>query len=382
MRLIFCVAKVEEKRIMKKTYLIVAMGAAISAAVRADVETIELPVTTVQLVAAYPERVAPGRVVPVARVDVMPQVSGEILEVAFQNGSTVSTNDLLYRIDSVKYEAEVKNAEAKKAECEAALKYAELSFVRHEKLASTRAVSQDATDNARSSRDSARAMLEAAKAEVVRAKDDLRHCRIVAPINAKVGTTQFTEGNYVQVGQGPLVTLVQYRPIRVRFSLSNRDFLEMFGGSTRRCCEEGDLSLFLASGEELAEKGRIEYSENVVDELTDTMQFYALYENADYKLRPGSTVMLTLKSKEGVKRPAIPPTAILQDTQGPYVWVLDAEGIAQRRTVARGEVIGDWLFIEKGLKVGERIVADGAHRVRSGMKVKEFAAREGQGAAR
>jgi membrane fusion protein (multidrug efflux system) len=60
----------------------------------------------------------------------------------------------------------------------------------------------------------------------------------------------------------------------------------------------------------------------------------------------------------------------LQDTQGPYVWALDADGRASRRTVARGDLNGDWLFIEKGLKVGERIVADGAHKVRRGDRVK------------
>ena len=74
-------------------------------------------------------------------------------------------------------------------------------------------------------------------------------------------------------------------------------------------------------------------------------------------------------------RPAIPPTAILQDTQGPYVWVLDDKDIARRRSVARGDLVGDWLFVEKGLKIGERIVADGGHRVTAGMIVKPFIAK-------
>ena len=52
---------------------------------------------------------------------------------------------------------------------------------------------------------------------------------------------------------------------------------------------------------------------------------------------------------------------------------LDAQGVAERRAVARGDLVGDWLFVEKGLKVGERIVADGGHRVKRGMTVKPFA---------
>ena len=324
-------------------------GFALAAFGAEDLTRITLPVTEVKAVADKPVRTYPGRVVPVAQVNVIPQVSGEILEVAFENGSEVKKGDLLYRLDSVKYEAAVKNAEAKVAECTASLGYAELSYARHLKLVATRAVSQDALDNALSARDSARASLEAAKADLMTARDDLRHCRITAPIAAKVGTTQFTEGNYLQKGQGTLVTLIQFRPIRVRFSISNRDFLEMFGGSTKRCV--------------------IEYSENAADELTDTIQMYALYPNSAYGLRPGGTVAVSLTSKKGVPRPAVPPTAILQDVQGPYVWVVGGDGTAERRYIARGNIQGDWQFVEKGLKVGEKIVADGGHKVRKGMKV-------------
>ena len=60
---------------------------------------------------------------------------------------------------------------------------------------------------------------------------------------------------------------------------------------------------------------------------------------------------------------------MLQDTQGAYVWLLDADSRAERRAVSRGNVSGEWVFIEKGLSKGERIVVDGAHRVRKGMIV-------------
>ena len=356
---------------MKSAWIFTIMAAlsALPTLAAEDLTRITLPVTEVKPIADKPTRTYPGRVVPVAQVNVIPQVSGEILEVAFENGSRVKPGDLLYRLDSVKYEAAVKNAEAKVAECKATLHYAELSYTRHQKLVESRAVSQDALDNALSTRDSARAALEAAKADLVSARDDLRHCRITAPIAAKVGTTQFTAGNYLQKGQGTLVTLIQYRPIRVRFSVSNREFLEMFGGSTKRFQDEGLLSLRLADGSEFTEEGVIEYSENAADEQTDTIQIYALYPNSTYELRPGGTVTVSLTTKKGVPRPAIPPTAILQDVQGPYVWVVGDGGLVERRYIARGDIQGDWQFVEKGLKVGERIVSDGGHKVRKGMKV-------------
>ena len=79
--------------------------------------SVTLPVATVAQVDDFRTKTYPGRVVPVAQVNVVPQVSGEILEVGFVNGAVVKEGDLLFRLDSVKYQAAVKNAEAKVAEC-------------------------------------------------------------------------------------------------------------------------------------------------------------------------------------------------------------------------------------------------------------------------
>ena len=332
--------------------------------------SITVPVAEVSEIADYKTRTYPGRVVPIAQVNVVPQVSGEILEVGFENGTRIKEGQLLYRLDSVKYEAAVKNAEAKVAECKANLSYAELSYTRHKKLLESRAVSLDAVDNALSQRDSSRAAYAAAQAELISARDNLKHCSITAPITAKAGSTAFTKGNYVTTSSGTLVSLVQYRPIRVRFSISNREYLEMFGGNTKSLQEDGVVQLTLADGREYTEPGAIEYTENAADENTDTMQVYACFQNEAFNLKPGGTVTVTLKTKKGVKRPAIPPTAILQDTQGPYVWAVGADGKVERRTIARGDQDGDWLFVEKGLKPGERIVADGVHKVHRGDIVK------------
>lgn len=334
--------------------------------------TLSLPISEVTERPDMRTSVYPGRVVPIAQVDVVPQVSGEILEVAFKNGQSVKEGDVLYRLDPVKYEAAVKNAESKLAETKANAKYAELSYERHKKLLETRAVSIDAVDNALSQRDSSRAALAAAQADLISAQDDLKHCTVVAPISGKIGTTTKTKGNYVSAGSLTLVTIVQQSPIRVRFSVSNREILEIMSEGVRKSKQDVVLSVTLANGERYGGRGEVEYADNQSDETTDSVMIYSLFENADRRLVPGGTVAVEISSRKGVMRPAIVPTAILQDTQGPYVWVVGEGGAIERRTVARGDLVGDWLFIEKGLKVGERVVADGAHRLRRGDKVTEL----------
>ena len=333
--------------------------------------SLSLPVVEVTERPDFEKSMYPGRVTPIAKVDVTPQVSGEILEVLFENGADVKEGDVLYRLDSVKYEASVKNAESKLSECKANARYAELSYERHKKLLETRAVSLDAVDNALSQRDSSRAALAAAQAELVAAKDDLKHCTIVAPITGKIGSTAKTKGNYVTAGSQPLVTIVQTAPIRVKFSVSNREILDIIGKKTSMTAEDVVLSLTLANGSKYPDDdGRIEYTDNISDELTDTLTVYAIFDNKVKSLVPGGVVSVEMSARNGVMRPAIPPTAVLQDTQGPYVWVLGENNAAERRTIARGRLAEGWLFVEKGLSKGERVVADGAHRVTRGMEIK------------
>ena len=345
---------------------LVAIGGDRSHAAGADVTAY---VAEVKELADYQTRTYPGRVTPVALANVRAQVSGEILEVCFSNGSMVVQGQILYRIDSVKYEAAVRNAEAKVVECKANLLYAEQSHERHERLIEARAVSRDAADSALAQRDTARAALAAAEAELVSARDDLKHCVVVAPVEGKAGTTAFTEGNYVKAASEPLVGIVRLRPIRVRFSMSNRDFLSMFGGCTDVLREDGVVTLALADGSRYAEKGTVEYVDNITDAHTDTICVYVIFGNGTERLKPGDGVTVALSSRKGMKRIAVPQTAVLQDTQGAYVWLLDADSRAERRAVSRGNVSGEWVFIEKGLSKGERIVVDGAHRVHKGMIV-------------
>ncbi|MBO5642733.1 MAG: efflux RND transporter periplasmic adaptor subunit [Kiritimatiellae bacterium] len=313
----------------------------------------------------------PGKLTTIAKVEVKPQVTGEIIEVCFENGQTVKEGDILYRLDPVKYEAAVKNAEARVVEMRANVAYAERSYERHKRLLETRAVSLDAVDNALSQRDSSRAAFAAAKAELLSAEDDLAHCTIRAPISGKIGSTAKTKGNYVTAGELSLVSIVQFDPVRATFSVSNRELLDFKTPGGEMDKSDIEISLRLANGTIYEGNGELEYTENQSDELTDTLMLVAKFENANGILVPGGVVSVNVSSKKGKKRPAIPPQAVLQDTQGPYVYVLDAENRAQRRSIARGDLVGDWLFIEKGLEIGERIVADGAHRVKRGEIIEE-----------
>ena len=66
-----------------------------------------------------------GLVVSPAVVQLVPRVSGELLEIGFHDGDVVKKGQMLYKFNPIRYEAAVKSAEAKIAECKARLEYAQ-----------------------------------------------------------------------------------------------------------------------------------------------------------------------------------------------------------------------------------------------------------------
>ena len=343
-----------------------AAAAALLTAQAAFGASLTLPVAEVKGAVDDRARTFPAKVVAMQRVDLAPEVSGEILEVCCADGALVKAGDVLFRLNPIKYKSNLKNAQAKVAECKSRKLYADSNFARHEK---TKGVSQDAVDKARSDRDVAASALEAAEAELAVAEYNLSHCEVKAPIAGKVGTIRLTKGNYASPEKGALVTITQITPIRVRFSISSADFLTMFQGRSKNLKEKAAVEVILADGSTFGEKGEIDYTENIADESTDTLRVYARFANDERVLRPGGTVGVTVKNRDGVVKPTVLPSAVMQDVQGPYVWVLDDSGKAEKRPIVRGRMTGDLLFVTHGLAVGERVVTDGTHKVAPGDKV-------------
>ncbi|MDD3588516.1 MAG: biotin/lipoyl-binding protein, partial [Thermoguttaceae bacterium] len=131
-----------------------------------------VPVVSVTQGEDFQTQQYPGKVIAVARVDLVARVGGEILSVGFKNGEIVKKGQVLYTLDSVKYEAAVKNAEAKIAEYKARVAYAKSDFERNKILSNTQAVSKDSMESSLAARDAAQAILTAAEADLFSAKDD------------------------------------------------------------------------------------------------------------------------------------------------------------------------------------------------------------------
>ena len=239
-----------------------------------------MPPPTVGTVAAAernynPTRNYNGRITSPEIVSVIPQVSGTIVEVAFKEGSMVKKGDLLYRIDDVKYNAAVASAKAAEAQAQATLDYSEKTFERTKKLFEKKVSSVDDFDAATSKLSAAKAALDAAKAALVSAEDNLRHCRIVSPIDGKIGVNAATLGNFVSTASGPLTTIVGQNPLRLSFSMSSRDFLGTYGGENG-LRNRFKVAIRLADDSLYPHLGEIDFISNTANPSTDTITILSL----------------------------------------------------------------------------------------------------------
>lgn len=332
-------------------------------------------IAEVEDVANVQSRRYTGQVVAQSEVNVTPRVSGEILKLGFKDGDYVKKGQMLYTIEKTQYEAAVKQAEATIAECKARLEYAQSTYDRNQMLYEVNATSKDTMENTKSALDAMRAELAAAEAGLVTAQYNLDHTSITAAIDGLVGVTNFTEGNYITPSSGPLLRIIQMKPIRVRFAISMGDFLSGYGSLTA-LKENGRISLKLADGSEYGADGKIEFLNNEANMKTDAIQVYASFPNADLKLIPGSTVSVTLSKKSGSALPAVPPSAVMHDAQESFVYVLGEGNRIERRVVELGDMTKTHQLIKSGVKAGEKVVYQGTHKVMPGDEVVPAAVEE------
>ncbi len=362
---------------MKKILLVPALGALICSAIQAaPAKPAGMParpkpvveVAKVTMADDVESRRYSGLIKAPAVVQLVPRVSGELLEIGFHDGDFVRKGQMLYKFDPIRYDAEVKSAEAKIAECKARLEYAQTSYDRTHSLYAKQATSKDSMENTLSSLEAYKSAMRAAEANLITAQDDLKNTVITAPMDGVIGVTNYTVGNYITPSSGVLCTINQIDPVRVRFAMSNRDYLRLFG-NLEELKKEAHIVLKLADDTCYTELGEVELIDNEANRQTDTIQIYARFANRAKKLLPGSTVSVQLSRRTGERLPAVTPSAIMHDSYNAYVYVLDDKNVVIRRDVTLGSDLGDLVIVKSGLKEGEIVVVDGTHKVTQGGEV-------------
>lgn len=311
-----------------------------------------------------------GHVEAIKSVNLQPQVTGYVEKVLFQEGSLVNEGDILFIIEQKRYIATVELREAELAKAKANLVRIEKDYKRQASLNKQQFASEAKLDIAYSDLLQAKAAIKQAQANLDLAKIDLDYTEIKAPITGYIGKALVTEGNYVSSITQNLARIVQVNPIRVTFSLTDKDFLNSKILKAQNGADAIRTELVLPNGQILENHLMSRFTDNEVNSETATIAVYAEYSNESNLLVPGNYVDVRVGPKDETKALLVPQAAIAQDEQGNYVVVVNDESIAEQKRVELGDTLGDSQVVKQGLNLGDKVIIQGLQKVRNGQKVK------------
>lgn len=304
------------------------------------------------------------------RVEIRARVSGVMLGRPFKEGGEVAANGLMFRIDPAEFEANRDSAKASVAKAQAAVDEASSNLARYQELLRRDAASVAKFEEAKARDATAKAELATAKAAMQKALLDLEYTKITSPIAGRASRAKADVGNLIGPSSGVLATVVQLDPIRVIFSIGEREYLDYVQRNGQR--EEPDLTprIKLSNGKLYEHSGTFDLIENEVDPSTGTIAVRASFPNTERLLLPGQFVNVILTSKTPEKRILVPQSAIQENQTGPFVLVVDGEDRVSARPIKTGQRVGPDIVALEGLDTGEIIVVEGIQKVRPGAKVK------------
>ena len=310
-----------------------------------------------------------GTVTPLATVTVVSQISGYLQEVGFTEGQQVKKGDFLAQIDPRPYQALKAQYEGQLAHDQGLLEQAQADQVRYQGLLKQNSIARQTAENQVFVVKQYEGTVRADQALVDAQALNIAYSHIVSPVDGRVGLRLVDAGNYVQAGSSTGIAVVtQLHPISVIFSVPE-DALTKIAPKMR---DGGRLTAaaYDRANVKLLATGLVTVLDNQVDTTTGMVKLRANFDNQDNALFPNQFVNIKLLVDVLKDVIAAPTAAVQHGAPGDYAYVVAEDGKASVRVLKLGQTDGDYVAIESGLKAGDKVVVDGADRLREGAAVR------------
>lgn len=321
-----------------------------------------------------------GRIRAQQFVEVRARVEGYLEKMFFEEGTHIDKGQTLFIIDRNVYKALAEKARAQLNKARANAQKAERDLARIKPLYEQNAASQLDLDNAEAAYESAKAEESVAAADLTQAELVLSYTTVTSPISGYVSERSADIGTLVGPGgKSLLATVVKSDTVLVDFSMTALDYLNSknrdvnIGQKSESRQWEPYVTVTLADGSEYPFKGLVDFASPQVDPTTGTFSVRAEMPNPDHVLLPGEFTRVKVLKDVLTNAVNVPSKALEIERGGAYIYVVRPDSVVERRFVETGPETGNNVIIERGLSPDEKIVTEGFHKLRHGMKVRPVA---------
>ena len=294
-------------------------------------------------------------------VNVVPQVSGQIVKINFKQGQHVNAGDVLAEIDSRPYEAAVLQAQGSLRQAEAQLKIDSLDVERNKKLAKDNYIDKQTFDTLVAKVEVDKGVVETCKAALMTAQINLDWCKIKSPISGKVGLYNINSGNVVAAGSSIITTIEQVDNLYVDFVVPSQSlydvkrFMESNGGKTH--VDVSYIENNLGNRKTVAE---VDIILNKIRYESGTAILRGKLDNKDGLFWPNQPVKVRVNLDEQKGAVLIPNICIQIGPQSHFVYVAtpykDGVYIIKQTDVEEGQLFDNDMRAVTGVKAGEFVV--------------------------
>ena len=309
-----------------------------------------------------------GNVVPRNSVVVRSRVDGPLLRVHFKEGQQVKAGQLLAEIDPLPLQASMAQMNGQHARDLALLQNAQIDLDRYKGLLATDSIAKQQVDTQEAAVRQYQGIVATDRAQVDAARLQLGYTRIVAPISGQVGLRQVDPGNIIRASDtNGVVSITQMDPITVVFAIPEAQVATVI----KRMRDEASVPVEAWDSTQKIRlgAGKLISTDNQIDAATGTLKLKAEFSNTEGLLFPNQFVNVRMLLGQEKDLAVVPVAAVQRGSQGTFAYVVKPDSTVSMRVVKTGLVDGERVAIASGLTAGERVVIDGADKLREGARV-------------
>ncbi len=295
-----------------------------------------------------------GTVTPVSTDSITSQVSGAIAAVHYQEGQLVEKGDPLVDIDDRPYRATLTQAQGTLEHDEQVLAQTQMDLDRYRAAWARNAIAKQMLDDQEKIVLQDHGTVTSDRGAVQYDQTQLDFCHITSPIAGRVGLRLVDPGNAVQSTGGlTLVVITQVQPITVIFTCPEDSIAQVV--DRLHAHAHLPVDAYDRTGLKKIAGGTLLTFDNLIDTTTGTVKARALFDNAHDELFPNQFVNTRLLVTTLTAVTLIPSSAIQQNGQKTYLYVIQ-DGTAHMRMVTAGVAEGGLTQVD-GISAGD-IVAN------------------------